>query len=80
MKGGVFGQYRRGPVVREGDLVDALRKGHLAGTALDVYENEPNVHPKLIGVSNVITTPHIANTTYEGKRWCRRRFPRYWIF
>ncbi len=57
----------RGPVVRESDLVESLRKGHLAGAALDVYENEPNIHPELIGMNNVITTPHIASATYESR-------------
>ena len=57
----------RGPVVHEQDLVDALRGGHLGGAALDVYDNEPNIHPELIGMENVILTPHIASATWEAR-------------
>ena len=57
----------RGPVVDEHDLVDALRSGHLAGAGLDVYENEPDINPELIGMENVILTPHIASATWEAR-------------
>jgi len=57
----------RGPIVKEDDLVEALRSGLLAGAALDVYENEPNINPELIGMPNTITTPHIASATYEAR-------------
>jgi len=57
----------RGPIVREDDLVESLRNGHLGGVALDVYENEPNIHPELIGMENVILTPHIASATIEAR-------------
>jgi glyoxylate reductase len=57
----------RGPVVDEHDLVEALRSGHLAGAALDVYSNEPNIDPELIGMENVILTPHIASATWEAR-------------
>lgn len=57
----------RGAVVEERALVDSLRSGHLAGAALDVFENEPNIHPELINMQNVITTPHIASATYEAR-------------
>lgn len=57
----------RGSIVDEHDLVDALRSGHLAGAALDVYDNEPNIDPELIGMENVILTPHIASATREAR-------------
>ena len=57
----------RGPIVDEHDLVDALRSGHLAGAGLDVYENEPDINPELIGMENVILTPHIASATREAR-------------
>ena len=57
----------RGPVVDEHDLVEALRSGHLAGAALDVYDNEPNINPELIGMENTILTPHIASATWEAR-------------
>jgi lactate dehydrogenase-like 2-hydroxyacid dehydrogenase len=55
----------RGPVVDEGALVEALRTGTLAGAALDVYEREPVVTEELLGMENVVLTPHIASATRE---------------
>jgi glyoxylate reductase len=57
----------RGPVVEEHDLVEALRSGHLQGAALDVYDNEPNIGPELLGMENVVLTPHIASATFEAR-------------
>lgn len=57
----------RGPIVNEQDLADALRRGHLAGAALDVFENEPNINAELIGMENIILTPHIASATWEAR-------------
>lgn len=66
-KGAYLINTSRGPVVDEHDLVDALRNGHLAGAALDVYDNEPNINPELIGMENVVLTPHIASATWEAR-------------
>ncbi len=55
----------RGPVVDEAALVAALEKRHIAGAALDVYENEPKVHPGLVNRSDVILAPHIASASIE---------------
>ncbi len=55
----------RGPVVDEEALVQALKAGKIAGAALDVFENEPQIHPELISMENVILTPHIASATQE---------------
>lgn len=57
----------RGPIVDEHDLVDALRSGRLLGAALDVFDNEPNIDPELVGMENVILTPHIASATHEAR-------------
>lgn len=57
----------RGPVVREQDLANALRSGVLAGAALDVFENEPDINPELLAMENVILTPHIASSTIEAR-------------
>ena len=57
----------RGAVVNEHDLVDAIRSGHLAGAGLDVFDNEPNIDPELVGMENVILTPHIASATHESR-------------
>jgi len=55
----------RGPVVDEEALAWALRQHLLAGAALDVYENEPVVHPDLLGLENVLLVPHLASATTE---------------
>ncbi len=57
----------RGSVVDEGDLVDALRDGKLGGAGIDVFDNEPNINPELVGMDNVILTPHIASATWEAR-------------
>lgn len=57
----------RGPVVDEHALSEALRSGHLGGAGLDVYENEPEINPELIGMENTILTPHIASATWEAR-------------
>ncbi len=57
----------RGPIVDEHALVRALRSGKLSGVALDVFDNEPNVNPELIGMENVILTPHIASATVDAR-------------
>jgi glyoxylate reductase len=55
----------RGPVVDEGALAWALKNRLIAGAALDVYEQEPIVHPELLTLENVLLAPHMASGTTE---------------
>jgi glyoxylate reductase len=55
----------RGPVVDEAALAWALRERLIAGAALDVYEREPEIHPELMTVENVLLIPHLASATTE---------------
>jgi phosphoglycerate dehydrogenase-like enzyme len=59
----------RGGIVVENDLVEALRSGHLAGAAVDVFDQEPPPpdHP-LLHMDNVVCTPHTATSSYENSR------------
>ncbi|NWF92048.1 MAG: D-glycerate dehydrogenase [Syntrophaceae bacterium] len=55
----------RGPVVDEKALVQALKEGRIAAAGLDVYENEPEIEPELIGMKNVVLAPHMASASRE---------------
>jgi glyoxylate reductase len=54
----------RGPVLNEAALVHALESAKIAGAALDVYENEPLIHPGLKR-PNVVLAPHLASASLE---------------
>jgi lactate dehydrogenase-like 2-hydroxyacid dehydrogenase len=55
----------RGPVVDEAALVNALTEGSIAAAGLDVYEQEPQVHPGLLTLENVVLLPHLGSATRE---------------
>jgi glyoxylate reductase len=55
----------RGPIVDEESLVAALVAGRIAGAALDVFEREPEVHPGLLELENVVLVPHLGSATHE---------------
>lgn len=55
----------RGPVVDEGALAKALKNGDIKGAGLDVYEEEPKIHPGLVELDNVLLLPHIASASVE---------------
>lgn len=55
----------RGPIVDEAALAQALIKGQIAGAGLDVYEEEPKVHPDLLNLPQVVLLPHIGSATHD---------------
>jgi len=66
-KGSYLINTARGGCVDEHALGEAVREGRLAGAALDVFDCEPNIDPELIGMQNIILTPHIASSTKEAR-------------
>ncbi len=55
----------RGPIVKEKELVEALKEGLIWGAGLDVYEREPQVEKGLLELDRVVLTPHIGSATVE---------------
>lgn len=62
---GIFINVSRGSVVDEPALVKALVGGKIAGAGLDVFADEPNVPPELLGLDNVVLSPHVGSGTQE---------------
>ena len=68
MKGGaIILNCSRGGIIDEDALYEALRSGKLGGAGLDVYENEPPTDSPLLGLPNVILTPHLGASTEEAQ-------------
>ena len=57
----------RGPIVDEAALVRVLEAGHLGGAGLDVFEQEPAVHPGLLAYPHVVLAPHLGSATVEAR-------------
>lgn len=57
----------RGPVIKEDDLVRALRSGEIAAAGLDVYENEPRMSEGLAALSNAVLLPHVGSATRSSR-------------
>jgi glyoxylate reductase len=57
----------RGPIVDESALVDALSNRQIAAAGLDVFEEEPQLHPKLAAMPQVVLLPHLGSATMEAR-------------
>jgi lactate dehydrogenase-like 2-hydroxyacid dehydrogenase len=57
----------RGEIIDETALADLLRSGAIAGAGLDVFEFEPKINPKLLGLNNAVLLPHLGSATIEGR-------------
>jgi len=55
----------RGPVIDEAALAEALGEGVIFGAGLDVFEKEPEVHPELLKLDNVVVIPHLGSATVD---------------
>jgi lactate dehydrogenase-like 2-hydroxyacid dehydrogenase len=63
--GAVVVNTARGPIIDDEALIDALRSGKLFAAGLDVFNNEPDIHPAYRELENVFTLPHIGSATRE---------------
>ena len=58
----------RGPIIDEAALVDALNSGKVSAVGLDVFEEEPKIHPGLLENTNAFLLPHLGTSTWETQR------------
>lgn len=64
---GILINIARGSVVDDNDLIWALKNGTIAGAALDVFDHEPDIDPRLLELDNVVLSPHAASLTSEAR-------------
>ena len=64
-QGAIVVNTARGNIVDDDALIDALRSGRLAAAGLDVFDNEPNLHPGYLDLENAFMLPHVGSATHE---------------
>jgi glyoxylate reductase len=67
-RGAILINTSRGDVVREEALAMALASGHLGAAGLDVYTDEPTIHPRLLAAPRTVLLPHIGSATADTRR------------
>lgn len=67
-KGVVIVNTARGALINEAELVKSLQSGQVSGVGLDVYEEEPKIHPGLVASDRAFLVPHIGTMTWETQR------------
>ncbi len=67
-RGAILINTARGDVIREEALARALELGHIGAAGLDVYTNEPTIHPRLLAAPRTVLLPHIGSATEETRR------------
>lgn len=58
----------RGPIIDEAALVDALKSGKVSSAGLDVFEEEPKIHPGLLENPDTVLLPHLGTSTWETQK------------
>lgn len=66
-QGAIVVNTARGSLVKDDDLIEALKVGRIAAAGLDVYEGEPRINPDYIGLKNTFLLPHIGSATIESR-------------
>ena len=67
-RGAILINTARGDLVREEAVAAALERGHLGAAGLDVYTDEPAIHPRLLAAPRTVLLPHIGSATAETRR------------
>ena len=67
-RGAILINTARGDVIREEALAKSLELGHIGAAGLDVYTNEPTIHPRLLAAPRTVLLPHIGSATEETRR------------
>jgi len=67
-RGAILINTSRGDLIREEALAMALERGHLGAAGLDVYTDEPAIHPRLLAAPRTVLLPHVGSATGETRR------------